>query len=134
MRGTKGPTGITRSTYDWNVQNGPGTTADRWARRVMGTAAWNSAIVCQIIVGTNTTLTQLQVVIYGTPLAVDSCTFTLRKNGVATGLTATLAAGATTANGTGSVSVVAGDYLTLVANQSGTEVQANWFVYIAVSD
>lgn len=132
MRGPKGPTGPTRSIYDWNCQSSPATTADRWTRR--GQGAFVGAVCCQVLVGQATTLTSMSVKIYGTALSTDSVTFTLQKNGVDTALTATVAAGGTSASGSGSIAIAKGDYLTVKANGSGTEAQANWWVYGSVSD
>lgn len=128
----KGDVGPTRAGYDWNVQQSPGQTANRWARR--GGSAWLSLPICPIIVGSPTTIVSLRVVVYGTPLASESVVLTLQKNGVDTSLTATLAAGASSALGSGSVTVVAGDYLTLKANQSGTTVESAWWGYILAAD
>jgi hypothetical protein len=129
---SKGLTGPTRAGWDWNVQQSPSSTSSRWARR--GGSAWTSAIGCQIVVGTTTTITTLKVAIYGTPLATDSITFTLQKNGVDTALTVTLAAGATSATGAGSISVVPGDYLTCKAVQTATEFQTSFWCYMFASD
>lgn len=129
---TKGPTGPTRSGYDWNIQQSTGQTANRWARR--GPSAWNNTLICQVIVGTAAVLKTLSVVVYGTPLATDSLTLTLQKNGVDTALTLTLAAGASSASASGSIAVAPGDYLTVRGNQSGTELQSSFWVYILASD
>ena len=75
----QGDTGPTRSGFDWNVQQSTGQTANRWCRR--GASAWINVIACPIVVGSNTTLTKLSIVIYGTPLVTDSVLFTLQKNG-----------------------------------------------------
>jgi hypothetical protein len=129
---TKGRTGPTRSGYDWNVQQSPGSTSNRWARR--GGSAWNTAIGCQIIAGSITTITKLTINVYGTPLVTDAVTFTLQRNGVDTALSVVLAAGAATADGTGSVFLNATDYLTVRATQNGTELSTTFWVYIFASD
>lgn len=68
--------------------------------------------------GTYTTIK----VVASAAFATDSFTYTVRLNGVDTGLTVTLAAGATSAVGTGSVAVVAGDRISVKVVQSGSEV------------
>lgn len=129
---SKGLTGPTRSGYDWNVTQSTGQTANRWARR--GASAWTNVLSNQIVVGADTVLTNIAITVFDTPLATDSLTLTLQKNGVDTALTVTLAAGATSNTASGSVSVAKGDYLTIKGNQSGTELQSNFYVYIFVSD
>lgn len=128
----KGLTGPTRSSFDWNTTQAPAANASRWARR--SSAAFSATILGQIIVGTTTTLTSLVATVYGTPLVTDSITFTLQKGGVDTALTVTLAAGAATATGTGSVAVVPGDYLTVKALQSGTEAQGSFILNLLAAD
>lgn len=128
----KGLTGPTRNTFDWNVQFAPASTGDRWARR--GGGAWSASVLCQLVVGATITLSSLGIVVYGTPLSTDSILLTLQKTGVDTGLTVTLAAGATLATGSGSVSVVPGDYLTLKAVQSGSESQGAFWAYMFATD
>jgi hypothetical protein len=128
---TKGRTGPTRATYDWNVQQSTGQTANRWARR--GASAWLNALVCQLVVGADITLTKLSIRV-DTPLVTDSLTLVLQKNGVDTALSVTLAAGASFATGTGAVAVVKEDHLTVRGNQSGTELENNFWAYILASD
>lgn len=132
MRGRPGATGPTRATYDWSAQSSPAATSNRWIRR--GQTAYLSVICGHIVIGATRALTSISVKIYGTALATDSCTFTLQKNGSDTALTCTIAAGATTASGSGSVSIAPGDYITMKLNQSGTEAQSQWWVYVAVTD
>lgn len=128
----KGNTGPTRSSFDWNTQQAPATTSTRWARR--SSAAFSAFLLAQIVVGSPTTITSFTATVYGTPLSTDSLLCTLQKNGVDTGLTVNLAAGSTTATGTGSVSVVAGDYLTAKVVQSGTEVQGTFLLNLLAAD
>lgn len=72
-------------------------------------------------VGTYTRITVVASVAFTT----DTFTYTVRKNGVDTGLTVTLAASATSATGTGSVSVVDGDRISIKVVQSGSEVKTS---------
>jgi hypothetical protein len=131
-QGPTGPTGPTRAGYDWSVQASPATTSNRWPRT--GSGSWLATLCGQIFVGATVTLTKLQLEVYGTPLTTDTLTFTLQKNGVDTGLSVTLAAGATSASATGSLSLLPTDYLTARVVQSSTEGQPNMWLYMLASD
>lgn len=69
-------------------------------------------------VGTYTTLKVVASAVFST----DSFTYTVRLNGVDTGLVAVLAAGTLSIVGTGSVAVVAGDRISVKVVQSGSQV------------
>lgn len=85
------------------------------------------------VVSAAATLTQLRASSFIALGAGDSVTLTLRKNGVDTGLTCTIAASGTSASATGSVSVVAGDILTVKSVQSGTGTASVWGLSVAVA-
>lgn len=72
-------------------------------------------------VGTYTRITVVATLAFTT----DSFTYTVRKNGVDTALVAVLAAGAVSVTGTGSVSVVDGDRISVKVVQSGAEVKTS---------
>lgn len=129
----QGPTGSPRAVFSWVYSNGVATSADRWVQRASTTATSQEAGGQTVVVYART-LVRLVVTILGTPYTTDSATYTLRKNGVDTALTVTLAAGASSASATGSVSLAPGDRLTMKLNQSGTEATAAIVPYIYVSD
>jgi hypothetical protein len=133
QQGPTGPAGSPRAVFTWTYSNGVATSADRFVQRA-STNALSSEAGGQTVVLRPRTLVRLVVTILGTPYVTDSATFTLRKNGVDTALTLTLAAGATSGSVTGSVSVAAGDRLTVKLNQSGTESTAGIVPYIYASD
>lgn len=120
MKGPQGPAGPARAQYSWQQFGSNATTLVRYLQ-VSSTTTGNNESLGRVLVMYSTTLVRLDVRVTGTPFTTDSCTFTLRKNGVDTALTVALGVGATAVNITGSVSVAPGDILTMKAVQSGSE-------------
>ena len=84
------------------------------------------------IMGASGTYTKIYASHTGALASSNTYTVTLRVNGVDTGLTFTMAAGGTSGSASGSVSVVAGDRVTLKYVQSGTannSVRINFTVF-----
>ena len=71
-------------------------------------------------VATAVTITKLNVLVQVAPGGTDTYTFTLRKNGADTALTATITGVATTATGTGSIAYAAGDTMDIKIVGSAT--------------
>jgi hypothetical protein len=65
------------------------------------------------LIGVTGTITDIYAAFLGTALVTANVTFTLVVNGVASALSATINAGASSAHGTGSISVTAGDNICL---------------------
>lgn len=124
--GPQGPVGDTGGggsafgSITWNTSANLGSTSTFYLFPNEGAQDTTEYFQLAAGPGTYTTLK----VISSLALSPDTVTFTLRLNGVDTGLTVTLAAGATTATGTGSVTVVEGDLLSMKMVQSGSTVSA----------
>lgn len=115
--GDTGGSGSAFGALSWNPTGVPGTTSTRYL--IPSEVGPDAAEYFQLAAGPGT-YTSLAVVAT-VALATDSVTYTVRKNGVDTALTVTVAAGATSAVGSGSVAVVAGDRISIKVVQSGTE-------------
>ncbi len=127
--GPVGATGGTSAPFWWLFRTYSGTTAVRYLRQWFGVAAAEAG---SQYATASTTITKIEVELFTSLFATASLTFTLRKNGVDTGLTATLVNGTYTASGTGSVSIAPGDYLTMKVVQSVSETNASAYVQVSV--
>jgi|SRR5215204_3277380 len=124
--GSVGGTGATGATgnaglieYRWGSDAGSGSLSTRYLdirHTTPSSAELNGRLFAQLAA----TLTTLRVYA-DTANSLASCVITLRKNGVDTLLTLVLAASATSASVSSSVSVVQGDVLSVSYTQSTTE-------------
>lgn len=129
--GAGGASGVPRTSFSWQATNATSTTA---ARFLQAQGAVLSSEQGRYHVPGPTTIIRILLNILGTPYVTDNVTATLRKNGVDTALVATLTATSLSVSSTGSISVVAGDVLTMKIVQSGTEATTATFLNIVVSD
>ncbi len=132
--GPTGPTGPVGATgggsgafgrLHWEAQDAPGNTSTNYIGRLDGAPDANEWKSNQVIGGAGS-FTTIRIKSSAAIGSSNTITVTLRKNGVDTSLTATLAAGATSATSTGGpVSVVPGDIVSMKYVQSGTAATAN---------
>ncbi|HVY27025.1 MAG TPA: hypothetical protein VHB79_10760 [Polyangiaceae bacterium] len=131
-QGPQGPAGSDSGVLTWNGSQAAANTSDNFLPTYAAVPDTNEYKSGQLI-ATATTLTTIRVASFTVLGSSNTITFTLRKNGVDTGLTVTLGVGATSAVATGSVSVAPGDMLTMKAVQSGNGTAGAWGLVVAVS-
>jgi hypothetical protein len=128
----RGPTGAAGAeAYRFFCIAGAATTSDRFIE-LRGSAVQASEIRAKRRMPRNTTLTDLRVY-FKTAHAVANATITVRLNGVDTGLSGVINASAQTLTVSGgSVSVVAGDALSVKIALSSAEANATLGVSVVV--
>jgi hypothetical protein len=114
--GDTGGNGTAFGPLSWDATNNPGATGTFYLLPTDG--APDAAEYFKLSAGPGT-YTVIKA-ICSVSIATDSVTYTLRLNGSDTGLTCTITPGTTSAKGSGSVAVVAGDRLSMKLSQSGT--------------
>lgn len=116
--GDAGGGGSAFGAITWNPLNNMGVSGTLYL--LPGEGAQSTTEYFALIAGPGT-FTKLAVVA-SFSMSTDSVTFTLRINGIDTGLIVTLAPGTTSAVGLGSVAVFEGDRVSIKMVQSGTQV------------
>jgi hypothetical protein len=121
--GPTGPTGGGGTAFgplSWQTDGNPGVSGTLYL--FPGHGMQSTTEYFELVAGPGAYTTLQLTASLGTP--TDTIAFTVRKNGVDQALSATLAANGTSASGSGSVSVVAGDRISIKMVQSGTQVSS----------
>jgi hypothetical protein len=114
-----------RSKIISGVSNPISASAINYAPLIKCSTAWNAAETNQFqVIPISGVLQNLRVVLSAAPGASASRTFTIRKNGVDTGLTLTFSGSQTSATIRNPVPVVAGDLVSISATPTNSPVQA----------
>lgn len=117
--------------FHWGAVASSGTTANRFFLRTFATVSATET-QGQISAGRACTIRGIRVTA-AVSSPTDSITFTLRINGASSLVTCTLPAGQTTVEAVGfSVNVAAGDRLSMMFAQSGTDTVSTWNVDVVV--
>lgn len=118
----------------WGCIAAPGGTASKFLQRTSGTVSATAANGDYPAPATGTFTFLLTWRVSSTGLSTDTVTLAVMVNGVATALTAVIAAGAPPSSGQASASltVAAGDGVCIRLVQSSTEAQAGWNLSVSL--
>lgn len=126
-----GPTGAAGGeAFRWFCVAGGATTSDRFVE-LRGMSVQSAEIRSQRNLLRSGTLTKMRVYLRAA-FAVANVTFTLRKNGVDTGITGTINAGNQTLNLSGTVSYSPNDFISIKIVQSTSEANATMGATVVV--